>query len=750
MPAFAGKCVARTAIPETLLCDGRRMVPSMLDRRQAIQVLTFGAGGLLAGVCWPRTKSVAAESATARELPGAFVLVRPDNEVVIRVNKPEMGQGTMTSIPMLIADELDVAWNRVHVEWAPVRAPFTDPGFYGVEWSSSVRDLYLPMRRLGAGLRELLVAAAARRWSISAQECRTANGTVVHRDGGRSYTYAELAGDLVGATLNPEPRLRAKPQLIGRGITSVLAPDIVTGKLQFGLDARVPDAVTAVLVRPPNANSRLASVDDAAARRISGVIAIEKVAQGVAVIAKDFWTAQRARSALHITWLLDGAAELSSEGISRRLRVALDEPPTFVPFEHLPPDLEGTRIEAVYEVPFQAHAAIEPTSAIAEVGDGKCTVWMATQNIAHVQGSVGAALGIDRSAIDVRPQTMGGSFGRKYHPEPAIEAALLAQRLRRPVRVIWTREDEIHNGPHRPAQVGRLCAVLGPDKLPRSLEVHWAGPSYFIKTPQDVERIRARRGGFDGSTLEGMVPFTYPVPFMKAAQHWMDFGIAVGSWRSTAHSFNTFFSESFVDELATRTGEDPCALRLRWLRAGAALDARRLPQEAYQPPFDRRRLERVIERVAELSSWGKTLPKGQGNGLAIQFAYQGYEAAVARVVVHQKEFVVARVWLVADVGAVVNRSAAEQQLYGGFIFGLTAAIKSGLTVRGGAIEQSNFHDFAILRGNEVPQIDIELIASNEAPGGLGEAGVPLAAPAVANAVFAATGERLRTLPLKMS
>ena len=723
------------------------MVRIMLDRRQAIQILTFGASGLLAGVCWPGRRSVAAEAVAARELPGAFVLVRPNNDVVIRVNRPEMGQGTMTSMPMLIAEELDVAWSRVHVEWAPVRPPFTDPGFYGVEWSSSVRDLYLPMRRLGAGLRELFVAAAARRWSIATQECTTSDGKVMSRSGGHIYMYAQLAADLEGATLNLQPQLRAKPQLIGQRIANVLAPEIVTGKLQFGLDVRVPGAVTAVLARPPNANSRLASLDDSAARAIPGVLAIEKLAQGVVVVARDFWTAQRGRSALQVSWQLDGAAELDSERISRRLQSALDESPTFVPLEHLPTDAGGERVEAVYEVPYQAHAALEPTSAIAEMRDGRCTVWMATQNITHVQRSVGAALGLEKSAVDVRPQTMGGSFGRKYHPEAAVEAALLAQRLGKPVRVIWTREDEIHNGPHRPAQVGRLGAVLGPDKLPRSLEVHWAGPSYFIKTQQDVERIRTRRGGYDGSTLEGMVPLLYPVPHMKAAQHWIDFGIAVGSWRSTAHSFNTFFSESFVDELAARNGEDPLAFRLRWLREGAAFDSKRLPKEAYNPPFERRRLERVIERVAEISSWRTALPKGQGNGLAIQFAYQGYAAAVARVSVRDKEISVSHVWLVADVGTVVNRSAAEQQLYGGFVFGLTAAITSGLSVREGAIEQSNFHDFALLRSHEVPQIDMELIDSNEAPGGLGEAGVPLAAPAVANAVFAASGKRLRALPL---
>jgi isoquinoline 1-oxidoreductase beta subunit len=724
------------------------MVPIMLDRREAIQVLTFGTGGLLAGVCWP-----AGDSRTTRELPGAFVLIRPDNDVVIRVNRPEMGQGTMTSIPMLIAEELDVEWGRVHVEWAPVRPPFTDPEFYAVEWSSSIRDLYLPMRRLGAGLRELLIAAAAKRWSIAAEECATSSGTVVRRSGRDIYMYAQLAADLEGAKLNPEPRLRVKPQLIGQRVANVISREIVAGELQFGLDVRVPGAVTAVLARPPNANSKLATIDDAAARAMTGVLAIEKIAQGVAVVAKDFWTAQRGKSALQITWQLDGASELDSERISRRLRSALDEPPTFVPLDHLPPnaaDAEQTRIEAVYEVPYQAHAAIEPTSAIAEMRDGKCVVWMATQNISHIQRSVGAALGIDPSAVDVRPQTMGGSFGRKYHPEAAIEAALLAQRLGKPVRVIWTREDEVHNGPHRPAQVGRLSAVIGPDKLPRSLQVHWAGPSYFITRPQDVERIRTRRGSMDGSTVEGMVPFLYPVPYMKAAQHWMDFGVAVGSWRSTAHSFNTFFSESFVDEVAARIGEDPLALRLRWLREGETFDQKRLPEEAYNPPFDRRRLEQVIERVAEISGWGKKLPKGQGNGVAVQYAYQGYAAAVARVNVREKEIVVSRVWIVADVGTIVNRSAAEQQLYGGFVFGLTAAIKSGLTVREGAIEQSNFHDFALLRSNEVPQIDVEFIESNEAPGGLGEAGVPLAAPAVANAVFTATGKRLRTLPMRVA
>jgi isoquinoline 1-oxidoreductase subunit beta len=748
MPASAGKCVARSAIPETTLCERHRIVGIMLDRRTAIQILTFGTGGLLAGICCPWPRSDAAQSVAPTELPGAFVLIRPDNHVVIRVNRPEMGQGTMTSLPVLIAEELDVEWSRVRVEWAPVRAPFTDPGFYGVEWSSSVREMYLPMRRLGAGLRELFIAAAARRWAISTDDCRTANGSVLSGD--RSVTYAQLAPDLAGAALNPEPRLRARSQLIGQRIGNVLAQDIATGTLQFGLDVRAPSALTAVLARPPNIGSKLAGLDDKAARASPSVIAVEKLAQGVAVVAKDFWSAQRGREALQLEWQLDAAASLDSAQISDRLRTHIYETPTFVPLDHLPPDMSGTRVEALYEVPYQAHAAIEPTSAIAEVRDGRCTVWMATQNIAHVQRSVGTALGIDRGAVDVRPQTMGGSFGRKYHPEAAVEAALLAQRLGKPVRVIWTREDEIRNGPHRPAQVGRLAAVLGPDKLPRSLEVHWAGPSYFITKPEDVERIRARRGGMDGSTVEGMVPFLYPVPFMKAAQHWIDFGIAVGSWRSTAHSFNAFFSESFVDEIAQNNAEDPLGLRLRWLREGEAFDPQKLPKEAYNPPFDRKRMERVIEKVAALSQWRKKLPKGQGNGLAIQFAYEGYEAAVARVSVRDGEIVVSRVWIVADVGTVVNRSAAEQQLYGGFVFGLTAAIKSGLTLKHGAIEQSNFHDFAVLRSNEVPPIDIEFVESNEAPGGLGEAGVPLAAPAVANAVFAATGKRLRTLPLRMS
>ena len=475
------------------------MVPIMLDRREAIQVLTFGTGGLLAGVCWP------GRSTATRELPGAFVLIRPDNDVVIRVNRPEMGQGTMTSIPMLIAEELDVGVEpracgvgagaaAVHgsgVLWGGVE--LVGSGFVFADeaaWGRAARVVHRggcqAVVDSGAGVRDFERDGRAPVWR---------RHHICMRSSRRIWKVRQL---------NPEPRLRAKPQLIGQRVANVLSPEIVTGELQFGLDVR----------RAGCGDSRAGEAAECE---------LEAGGNRRCGRARDYWrTGDREACARRrgcregfldcATWQV-GVADHAGSSMARASSTQSASADAFaqrstsrrpscrsIICRRDAADAEETRIEAVYEVPYQAHAALEPTSAIAEMRDGKCVVWMATQNISHIQRSVGTALGIDRSAVDVRPQTMGGSFGRKYHPEAAIEAALLAQRLGKPVRVIWTREDEIHNGPHRPAQVGRLTAVLGPDKLPRSLEVHWAGPSYFITKPQDVERIRTRRGGMDGST----------------------------------------------------------------------------------------------------------------------------------------------------------------------------------------------------------------------------------------------------------
>ena len=561
------------------------------------------------------------------------------------------------------------------------------------------------------------------------------------------------AGDCrTPVTRAPPLKSSAAFRLLGTAVPNHVAAAIVDGTARYGIDVRIPGAVTAVLARPPNLRVTLASSNDAAARRSPRVIAVERVGGGVAVVAPDFWSASRGRDTLAPTWHLDEVSGWDSDTIRRRLLEAIEQPPTFVPVDYRSEKLAVSPavFKATYEVPYQAHGALEPTSAVADVSRDRCDIWMATQNVTHVAESVANALGMPVGDVNVHPELMGGSFGRKYEPDPAIEAAQLSARLGTPVRVIWTREDEMARGPHRPTQVARFAVSLDLSGLPNGIDAHYAGPSYFIHGADDVERIRTKRGGYDSSTMEGVIPFPYPISSLRIAQSWVDFGVSVGSWRSTSHSFNVFFIESLVDELAAARHEDPIDYRLRWLRSDARLPAEVIPDRAFNPPFDLARMTHVIETVRERSSWAAARCAGDALGIAVQFAYRGYFAAVVALRRKDGRLVVSNAWLVADVGQVVNRSGADQQLSGGFLFGLTAAFRSGLTIKSGIVVERNFDAFRLLRIDEIPSIDVLLIDGNNPPGGLGEPGVSLAAPALANALCAATGHRARALPLTLN
>jgi isoquinoline 1-oxidoreductase subunit beta len=728
------------------------------SRRRFLKLVTGAAGGLVVCTTGPgagNTGGAEARDAASRWLPGTYVGVLPGNNFVVRLSRPEMGQGTLTSMPMLIAEEMDLDWSRVTIEWAPVAPPFDNPGFYGVEWSSAVRDMFLPLRQLGAGLRLLLIRAAARRWGVDPQRCITSAGTVMGPEPKHRLRYSELTGDLDGQTLPADPPLKAAAdyRLLGKAQKSRITGDVINGRAEFGLDTRIRDALVALVIRPPNTHSRPAHFDADAANKMPGVKAIVEIPAGVAVVADTFWRARKARDAVKVDWKPADDANWSSDSIRTHLSQRLDGAATFVPLEDL--DV-GARLSAdpaavrrTYEVPYQAHAAIEPTSCIAHVKGDTCELWMGTQNPPHVRKKVAQVLGIAEDRIVFHPKLMGGSFGRKYEPDPAVDAALLSKLLGKPVNCIWLREDEMQNGPHRPVQMGRIAATLNADGLPEAMEIRMAGPSYFIKQPSDLDRVRDRGYGLDTSTFEGICPLIYPLSKLRLAQHWVDFGITIGSWRSTSHSMNTFFLESFVDELAAAAKQDAVDYRLRWLREGQAFPRERVPKNALAPPFETERMVRVMERVRTISRWDKRRAAGTGLGFAIQLAFEGYAALAAEVTVSADSFKVNGLWMVADLGQVVNPNSVDQQLRGGLIFGLTAAIKSGLTVRDGRIEQANFNDFEVLRMSEVPDIVVDLIESHATPAGVGEAGVPLAAPAVANAICAAGGPRLRELPLRM-
>jgi len=731
---------------------------SVTTRRDFLRSMSVGAVGLTAALLLPSCGTDGTSTRDVAEpagwLPGAYVRIGRDNSTLIRVNRPEMGQGTWTSMPMLISEELDVDWSCVEVEWAPVEPPFANPGFYGTEWSSAVRDMFVPLRQVGAGLRQLFVSAAAKRWRMAHDLCRTENGFVIDSTGSRRIAYGQLIDDLRAAELPAAPALK-KPgdfRLLGKHQPNRLTSAVSEGKAVFGLDVRVPQCLIAVVIRPPNLRAQFLRCDTSPATAMKGVHKIVEIPSGIAVVAENFWLANKASAALKPEWDLGTNATVSSQSIRARLKSSLDETPTFVPLED--PQVEerlrsadGSVVHAEYEVPYQAHAAMEPTCCIANVEQDVCELWMATQNPPHVRSAVAHALGIEETNIRFHPQLMGGSFGRKYEPDPATDAALLSRMLQRPIKTMWTREDEIQFGPHRPVQVGRVGAHIGSDGIPDAFEIRMAGPSYFLRKAADLDRLRQKENGFDSSTFESVCPLPYPVPMQRLAQHWVDFGITIGSWRSTAHSMNLFFLESFVDELAVRQKEDPIAYRIRWLRGDRQLPSERIPKNAFAPKLDRERMIRVLERVREVCGWQNKQPT-HGLGVAMQFGWNGYAALVAEVEINAKNFRVARMWFVADVGQVVNPNSVDQQLRGGLIMGLTATIKSGLSIRDGRVEQTNFNDFELLRMNEIPDISIDIIESGADPGGVGEAGVPLAAPAVANAIYAASGQRLRRLPIR--
>jgi isoquinoline 1-oxidoreductase subunit beta len=688
-------------------------------------------------------------------LPGAFVALRADNTAIIYCNKPEMGQGTLTSLARILADELDLSWSQVNVALAPATEPFTSIGDYEADGSSSVRDEFLFLRRLGAGLRALFLEAAAMRWSVPPDACATRAATVVHETSGRSLRYCDLAADLVGRELPKDPPLKPtnRFQLIGQPAPNRLIESMTDGSLRYGIDFAMPRAASALLIRPPATGAALLSFDADAARCVPGVLLVEAIPEGVAIVAERQSAAWRARELVTAHWDTSATAHWSATSIREALEAAISGEPTFVPIEDAPAmallRTSSPILTATYSVPYQAHAAIEPACCIAAVADGVCDLWLGTQGVVWTVQQVSAALGLPPPQIRVHPQLMGGSFGRKGEADVAIEATRLSQRLGRPVKVMWLREDEMARGPHRPCQIGRMTAHLGANGLPAIWEARLAGPSYALRTVSDVSR---RKSGatvfFDGTTIEGLVPLCYPVPRQQVSQHWVDFGVSVGAWRSTSHSFTAFFRESFIDEIARMIGADPFDYRLRWLQSTDFLPTERLPKRLFNPPFSSARMNAVLAVLRTASGWDTPTATGTGRGLAIQFAYEGYAALVAEVAVTEAGIGVRHLWLAADLGQLVNPNAVDQQLRGGLIFGLSAALHTGLTITDGTVVENNFDGFPIPRIDEAPNIHVNLIASDQSPAGVGEMAVPLVAPAVANAVFAATGQRLRDLPLR--
>jgi len=733
-----------------------------LSRRQFCRVTALASGGLLVHVhVFGSSGSSGTGNASSVFAPNVFVRIERNNEITIIVARPEIGQGVRTALPMLVAEELDADWSKIRIE----QAAFVDRAAYGDQYaggSQSVRNGWVLLRHAGAVARTLLVRAAAQRWNVDTQSCRTSHGLVTHPETGRSAPYGALTSLAAQLPVPDDVPLKEARDfiLIGKRVPQLDAPRIVCGTEPFGLDIRVPGMKYASIERAPILGARVASVDDRAARAIPGVRDVVRIdadslpgfgdncpppVNGVAVIADSTWIALKARRALRIDWS-GGALSESTEQRREQCRTLAAAPPERIVRNDGDVDAAfrnaARSLEATYELPLLAHVPMEPMNCIAEVRPQHCTLWAPTQNPAYARKVAAAICALRPEEITVHQSRCGGGFGRRFYADYVGEAVVLARHARLPVQVMWTREDDVRHGFYRPASFHAMRAAVDE----QGHLVAWS--QHLINAQRgDFLRWELPRGTKVLPAGDELGPFDFPAGFVPnlrlGATAVRDCPVPLGQWRSVEDSSNVFVYQSFIDEVAHAAGRDPLDYRLELLGAD-----RPMPYDS-GARYESGRLRKVFELAAHEGRWGSALPEHSGRGIAGSYANHSYVAVVAEVEVDaQREIRVRRVVAAADIGRVVNLLGATAQIEGSIIFGLSAALKQEITVQHGAIVQRNFNDFPVLRMSEAPPIEVHFIAGSDIPSGCGETAVPPTAPALANAVFAATGVRVRKLPIR--
>jgi isoquinoline 1-oxidoreductase beta subunit len=654
--------------------------------------------------------------------PNAFVRIGADDVVTLIIHKPDNGQGTETSIAMLLAEELECDWSRVRTEFAPINAAAYGGPLQGTFGSLAIRTSYEPMRRTGAAAREMLVQAAAQRWGVDKSQCRAENGAVINTATNARLTYGNLAEAASKLPVPTAPALKDPSlfRLIGKPTRRVDTPAKVKGQALFGIDVQLPGMVHAVVARCPVFGGKVARFDGTKAQAVPGVTQVVQIPQGVAVIATNTWAAMQGRRALQIEWDEGPNATLMSASIRDSFLTLLQKPGAVAENEgNAPAALASAsrKLEALYEAPYLAHARLEPHACVASVRGNTCEVWTGTQIPGQAHSTAVQASGLPAASVQVHTTYMGGSFGSRGGGAFVAEAVEIAKRIGVPVKLTYSREDELQHDLYRPASCVRLEGALDAEGWPVAWSARIACPTWM-----------GLRNGVARESVEGIAD--YDLPNIHVEYHDPGTPIPTGYWRSVGLSQNVFFAESFVDELAAAGGKDPVALR------------RRL--HAKSP-----RLVGVIDVAAERAGWGKPLPAGRFRGIAANAGFGSFNAQVAEVSIEQGRIRVHRVVCVVDCGRVVNPSGVMQQMEGGLVYGLSAALRGQITIDRGRVAQQNFHQYEPLRISEMPVVDVHIVPSTAAPGGIGEVATPAIAPAVANAIFAATGKRIRRLPFSL-
>jgi len=707
-----------------------------VSRREFVTVLAAAGGGLLLGYRVAGAQRAAPTGATSPDfVPNAFIRIGPDGGITLIMPQVEMGQGTYTSMPMLLAEELEVAPDQIRLEHAPPDDKRYANPFFGEQMtgaSSSVRAFYEPLRRAGATARAMLVAAAAASLNVDPASCRAQKGVVTHTPTGRTLTYGVLAAAAAALPVPDKVTLKEPKDftLIGTPAKRLDTPSKVNGTAQYGIDVRLPGMLIATVAASPVLGGKVAGVDEQKAKAVPGVRQIVRLEDAVAVLADHMWAATQGLVALVIRWDDGPNAKLSTADIVQGLaRASQTAGVTARRDGDLTSALVGAakKVEAVYESPFLAHVTMEPMNCTVHVRKDGCEVWTGSQVLSRAQAAAAEVTGFPLEKVVVHNHLLGGGFGRRLEVDYVTQAVRIAKQVDAPVKVVWTREEDVQHDVYRPYYYDRIAAGLDP----RGTPVAW---THRIVGPAIIARYLppAFKDGIDIDAVDGAVQLLYDIPAIQVEHVRHEEPVLnTGFWRGVGVTHNNFVIESFIDELAAASRQDPVAFRRALLGKSPRAMA-------------------VLDLATKEAGWGKPLPRGHGRGVALLYSGWGtYLAQVAEVeITGSGDVRVHRIVSAVDCGTIVNPDIVKAQIESGVVYGISAALWGEVTLKNGRVEQSNFHNYRVLRMNETPPIDVHLVRNGEAPGGIGEPGTAVTAPALANAIFAATGKRLRKLPLQ--
>jgi len=696
--------------------------PSLkLNRRGFLKAGAATAGGLLVGFYVPEKNELDAATTGPSTKLNAWVHVGSDDTVTFYLHKSEMGQGPVTSLSQLLGEELECDWKKIHTEFAGI-----DPAYgplQGTFGSMSIRTCWDPLRKAGAQAREMLLQAAAQKWGVDKSQLRAENGEVINTSNNARASYGSLAE--AAGKLTPPAKVTLKDpkdyKLIGTSPKRLDTPIKVNGTAGFGLDTRVPGMLYAVLARCPVIGGKVASFDDSKAKAVPGVKQVVQISRGVAVVADNTWAAMQGRKALEVQFDEGHNATTSSASI-RKLFADLAEKPGAVARNDGDAQKAlasaSKKLDAVYEVPYLSHAPMEPMNCTAHVRPDGADVWVSTQIQTAAMGTTAKITGLPPSKINIHTTYLGGGFGRRGGDDFVGEAVEISKAIGGPVKLTWSREDDMQHDMYRPASYVKLSGAVDAEGWPVAFHSRVVCPEFG-----------GMRDGVARTAVEGIVDMEYTIPNIHIEYQKPDVDIPVTYWRSVGYSQNCYFLESFLDEMAVAGGKDPVELRRRLL--------------AKSP-----RYLAVMELAAEKAGWGKPLPAGRGRGIGIVNNIGSFNASVAEASVQKGKLKVHRVVCAVDCGQVINPAILEQQIQSGVVYGLSALMKGAITLDRGRVQQQNFNQYDVLRIDEMPVVEVHIVPSHLAPGGIGEASTPSIVPAVANAIYAATGKRIRKLPIK--